>query len=343
MSSPTATRALPRRRTGRRSAGLGVAVGLVVAAALAVPVPAAEPVPVAAADPAPPAPGPGAIGPGVRIATPIRGGAELCTANFLFTGAGRLDGHADGEWGAEHQAAPSGDLYLGAAAHCTAAEESMSSVNGCVEPVLPDGTEVRIAGRDGRTYSGTVAYNSWRVMQDRGETDRDLCLFNDLSLIRLSPEAAAVADPTVPGFGGPTGLDTDGTVDGEPVYSHQPNQLPATPNKRGVSLGRPEGPRTHVVLTAPGGVPGDSGAGFLDREGRAFGLLSSLLAPTSANGVTDLALALDYAAEHGRLGPVELVPGTRPFSPAVLPLAEQPTGPQAPPRPLPELTPVPLH
>ncbi|MFP5070792.1 serine protease [Pseudonocardia nantongensis] len=340
MPSPTAARledvrALPRRRAGRRLAGLGVAVGLVLTTALTAPV--------AAAAPAQPAPGPGAIGPGVRIATPVRGGAELCTANFLFTGAGRPDGHADGEWGAEHQAAPSGDLYLGAAAHCMAGEEAMSSVDGCVEPVLPEGIEVRIAGRDGRTYSGTVAYNSWKVMQDRGETDRDLCLFNDLSLIRLGPEAAAVADPTVPGFGGPTGLDTDGTVDGEPVYSHQPNQLPATPNKQGVSLGRPEGPRTHVVLTVPGGVPGDSGAGFLDREGRAFGLLSSLLLPTSANGVTDLATALDYATEHGRIGPVDLVPGTRPFSSAVLPLTEQPAGPYAPPRPLPELVPAPLR
>lgn len=335
MPSPTAARAVPRARTGRRLAGLGAAVGLVVTTVLTAPA--------AAAAPAQPAPAPGAIGPGVRIATPVRGGAELCTANFLFTGSGRPDGHADGERGAEHQSAPSGELYLGAAAHCMAGEEARSSVDGCVEPVMPEGIEVRIAGRDGRTYSGTVAYNSWKVMQDRGETDRDLCLFNDLSLIRLGPEAAAVADPTVPGFGGPTGLDTDGTVDGEPVYSHQPNQLPATPNKQGRSLGRPEGPRSHVVLTVPGGVPGDSGAGYLDGQGRAFGLLSSLLVPTTANGVTDLALALDYAAEHGRVGALEVVPGNRPFSPAVLPLTELPDGPQEPARPLPELVPVPLR
>lgn len=318
-----------RHRTGRRLLGVGAAVGLVVAASLT-----------GTAASAAPAAGPGAVGPGVQIATPVGGGAELCTANFLFTAGGTPDGHRDD--GAGHRTSTAGRLFLGAAAHCTAGEGAMSSVDGCAEPVLPSGTAVRIAGRDGRAYTGTLAYNSWAVMQARGETDRNLCLFNDFSLIELSPGAAAVADPDVPGFGGPTGLDTDGTRNGETVYSHQPNQLTATPDKQGVSLGQPDGPRTHVVVTVPAGVPGDSGSGYLDRDGRAFGVLSSLLLPTAANGVTDIASALDYAAEYGGTGPIELVPGTTPFSPAELPLTELPAGPELPTVPLPDLRPAPL-
>lgn len=306
------------RRVVRRIAGLGAAAGLALAAAVSVPA--------AGTAAAEPAQRPSAIGPGVRIATPLGDGAELCTANFLFTGDG-------------------GRYYLGMAAHCTGTAQAGGSVNGCVEPVMPEGVEVRIAGRDGRTYSGTVAYNSWVTMQARGETDPAACGYNDFALVELGPRAAAVADPTVPGFGGPVALDTDGTRNGETVYSYQPNQLTATPHKQGVSLGRPEGPRTHVVVTTPPGVPGDSGSGYLDSEGEAFGVLSSLLLPTGANGVTDIAQALDYAAEFGRIGRVELVPGTAPFSPDALPspMTERPTGPRVPAQPLPPLTPVPLH
>ncbi|MBC3193702.1 serine protease [Pseudonocardia sp. C8] len=328
--SPQPRRAVLRSAV-RRIAGIAAVAGLAVAAAVTVPVAASA------------APAPAAIGPGVRIATPVAGGAEVCTANFLYTPVAGQDGHRDGH-GAGAPSAPTGKLYLGTAAHCTAAAEAMSSVDGCTEPVQPEGIEVRITGRDGRTYTGRVAYNSWTVMQERGETDPHLCLANDLALIELSPEAAAVADPTVPGFGGPTALDTDGTVHGERVYSHQPDQAPspnepATPNKQGVSFGRPEGPRTHVVATVPPGVPGDSGAGYLDAEGRAFGLLSSLMVPTTTNGVTDLAQALAYAAEHGSVGALDLVPGTRPFAPTG-PLTELPPGPAAL---LPDLTPVPLR
>lgn len=322
----------PRRAT-RRIAGLGAAAGLALAAALTVPAVAGS----AAAQPAPVA----AIGPGVQIATPVTGGAELCTANFLYTPVAGQDGHRDGD-GAEHQSAPAGKLYLGAAAHCMAGEQARSSVDGCVEPVMPEGTGIGILGRDGTTYAGRLAYNSWAAMKEQGETDPRLCLYNDFSLIELSPEAAAVADPTVPGFGGPVALDTDGTRSGETVYSFQPNQLGATPNKQGLSLGQPEGPRTHVVATVPPGVPGDSGAGYLDARGRAFGLLSSLMLPTSTNGVTDIARALEYAAEHGSIGAVDLVPGTRPFTPGVLSLTETPSGPALPSQPLPELTPAPL-
>lgn len=301
--------------TGRRIAGVGVALGVAVAAAVVAPV-AANADPADGFAPAEKA----AIGPGVQIATPLPGGAELCTANFLYSGE-------------------NGEVYLGTAAHCTAAEDAMSSVDGCKEPVLPEGTEVGITGRDGATYKGKVAYNSWVTMQAEGEKDPQVCNLNDLALIELDPADVSKANPSVPGFGGPTALDDDGTSNGEKVYSYQPNQLSATPNKQGVSLGQPEGPRTHVVATVPPGVPGDSGSGYLDAKGKAFGLLSSLMAPTTTNGVADIAQALGYAAEHGSVGKVSLVPGDAPFSPGALPLTEMPAGPDLP---LPKLLPAPL-
>ncbi|MDN5916349.1 MAG: hypothetical protein L0I76_14810, partial [Pseudonocardia sp.] len=299
-----------------------------------------------------------AIGPGVQLATPLQNGAELCTANFLYTDAAGSGGHVDAGWGGgdgggEHQAAhtesdgqasgvPDGKVYLGAAAHCNAGEDAMSSVDGCKEPVMPEGVEVQIMGRDGKTYTGRVAYNSWVTMQARGETDPQVCNFNDLELIELDDAAVAASNPTVPGFGGPTGLDTDGTAQGEKVFSYQPNQLVATPNKQGTSLGQPEGLRTHVVATVPPGVPGDSGSGYLDADGKAFGVLSSLMAPTTTNGVADIAQALDYAEEFGSVGRISVLEGDAPFSPTVLPLTEMPSGPQLPALPLPKLLPSPL-
>jgi hypothetical protein len=68
-----------------------------------------------------------------------------------------------------------------------------------------------------------------------------------------------------------------------------------------------------VVITPPG-VPGDSGSGFLDADGRAVGVLSTeFLDRRHSNGVTDLALALAYADAYGGIGTVTLVPGTAPF------------------------------
>jgi hypothetical protein len=233
-----------------------------------------------------------------------------------------------------------GTVYLGTAAHCMAGAEATSSVDGCKEPVMDDGTRIGIRGRDGKDYSGTLAYNSWATMQAKGESDPALCTENDLALVALAPEDVAKTSPTVPGLGGPTALDTDGTADGERVYSYQPNQVVVAPNKQGVSLGQPD-PWTHVVATVPPGVPGDSGSGYMDGQGHAFGSLSSLMAPTTTNGVADIAQALAYAADKGSMGDVSLVAGDRPFSPSGLPLTELPTMPELP-LPLPKLVPSPL-
>jgi hypothetical protein len=244
--------------------------------------------------PAHAAPATGAtIAPGALMISPVDERiTSSCTAAFVFAG---------------------GDAtYLGYAAHCAGTGESMG-LSGCEEPTLPLGTGVTIVGNDGSRASGRLAYTSWGTMQGRGESDPALCLHNDFALVELDPSDIPRVDPTVPVVGGPTGLDTDGTVFGEPVVSYQPH-AGATSVKQGRSLGTGGSGLAHRVETRPPGHPGDSGSGYLDGDGRAFGVLSTLFTDgSSTNGVTDLSHALQYANAYGGIGPVALVPGTEPF------------------------------
>jgi hypothetical protein len=275
----------------RRTALLAVAA--LVAAALGLIAPVA-PTAAAAAHPAQRS-GTADITPGVVMFTPVaQGSTSACTAAFVFTGPEAT--------------------YLGYAAHCAARGEA-TGLSGCAERTLPVGTSVAIEGADGFRTSGRLAYTSWRTMQDVGETDEALCTLNDFALVQLSPEDVGRVDPTVPALGGPTDLDSDGTVAGEPVYSYQP-QNGGRAVKSGQSLGVETAGLTHRVDTSPPGRPGDSGSGYLDGEGRAFGVLSTLFLDGSrTNGVTDLAHALAYASRYGGIGTVSLVLGERPFAP----------------------------
>jgi hypothetical protein len=96
--------------------------------------------------------------------------------------------------------------------------------------------------------------------------------------------------------------------------------LAALSPKEGLSTGQTGGGWTHEVYTVTPGVPGDSGSAFVDRQGRAFGVLSTLqLAPKpAANGVSDLSRMLAYMESHG--GPdVTLAHGTEAFRGPLLP------------------------
>lgn len=230
------------------------------------------------------------VHPGVQTYT--AGGQ--CTANFVFT-----DGAS---------------TYLGQAAHCSSTSPA-NVTNGCVAKSLPEGTLVEV---DGATTPGVMVYNSWVRMQAAGERNPDACAYNDFALIRLDPADVALTNPSVPFFGGPTGLRSGGTSFGETVASYGNSSLrlglsPLSP-KHGRSLGSARGGWTHTVYTATPGIPGDSGSGFLDANGRAFGTLSTVaLAPlTASNGVGDLALEMAYAQSHGLPG-LTLVAGTEPF------------------------------
>ncbi len=265
---------------------VALAVTAAVLAALGTVAPAAAAPPFAPAAGAPRTPG-------VKMVSPVdEGTTSSCTAAFVFGGGG--------------------STYLGYAAHCAGSGESMG-LSGCSEPTLPLGTSVVIERNDGSRTSGRLAYTSWGTMQERGESDEARCFLNDFALVELDPADVSRVNPSVPVLGGPTGLDTDGTRNGEPVFSYQP-QNGGTTVKKGRSLGVSDDGLAHRVDTAPPGRPGDSGSGYLDADGKAFGVLSTLFLDGSrTNGVADLAQALAYANAYGEIGRVALVPGTEPF------------------------------
>lgn len=230
------------------------------------------------------------VKPGVQTYTQ---GAQ-CTANFVFTDGARV--------------------FLGQAAHC-AGTGGATETNGCDAGSLPLGTPVEVTGA---SRPGTLVYSSWIAMQDARETDAETCDYNDFALVELDPADVARTNPSVPFFGGPTGLAT-GTAFGDDVYSYGNSSLrlglsPLSP-KRGTSLGDSPGGWSTTVYTVTPGIPGDSGSGFLDSTGKAFGTLSTVaIAPLPAsNGVSNLAEELAYAQSHGFAG-VTLVNGDVPFS-----------------------------
>jgi hypothetical protein len=235
--------------------------------------------------------GSAAIHPGVMTFTD---GAQ-CTSNFVFQ-----DGSG---------------VYLGQAAHCSSTG-GQTSTDGCDTGSLPIGTPVEISGA---SRPGTLVYNSWLTMQAKGETDANTCAFNDLALIRVDPSDVAGVNPSVPGFGGPTGV--GGAAAGSTVYSYGNSSLRGGVSKlspkQGTVLSVAGGGWSRNVVTVTPGIPGDSGSGFLSSSGQAFGVLSTLqLAPLAgSNGVGDLGNELAYMHANSSFGSVQLVPGTEPFKP----------------------------
>jgi hypothetical protein len=65
------------------------------------------------------------------------------------------------------------------------------------------------------------------------------------------------------------------------------------------------------------GVPGDSGSAFVDGNGKAIGVLSTIgLAPLPAsNNIGDINRELTYAKSHSGISGLSLVNGTEPFDP----------------------------
>ena len=165
-------------------------------------------------------------------------------------------------------------------------------------------------------------------MQSLGEANPNTCAFNDLALVRLDPADVASVNPTIPHWGGPTGVDGDGTTTGERVFSYGNSSLrfgiTQLSPKTGVSLGSTNsGGWSHDLYTVSPGIPGDSGCAFLDSQGRALGVLSTLqIAPLPAgNGVGDLSHELIYARSHvPGLADLQVVNGTRAFDGNQLPL-----------------------
>lgn len=239
------------------------------------------------------------IRPGVQTFTD----GSQCTANFVY-----------------HDAT---DVYIGQAAHCSPKWEEAEG-DACAPPSLPLGTPVTV---EGASRPGTMVYNSWLTMRQRGESDRDACQYNDLALVRLDPADAGRVNPTVPHWGGPAGINTSGTAFGEAVYSYGNSELllglDILSPRRGFSHGDTGGGWSHLVTVLTPGIPGDSGSAFLDRSGRALGVLSTLGVAVPGgvvNGVGDLGRALDYLRSHSQFKHLQLASGTERFEPDRLPL-----------------------
>jgi hypothetical protein len=237
-----------------------------------------------------------AIHPGVQTLTD---GAQ-CTANFVFYDAS--------------------NVYLGQAAHCSGTGAA-TETNGCDSSSLPIGTPVDIGG----SQPGTMVYNSWLTMQSHGETNADACAFNDLALVKVAAADVGKVNPSIPFWGGPTGVDSNGTAQGDTVLSFGNSSLRGGVTqlspKQGKSLGDDGNGWSHTVYTVTPGIPGDSGSPFLNATGQALGVLSTVaIAPLAgSNGVGDVAKELAYANSTGGFS-VTLAQGTEAFTGPLLPI-----------------------
>jgi hypothetical protein len=232
-----------------------------------------------------------------------------CTANFVYT---------DG----------AGNVYVGYAAHCAGKGEA-TDTNGCNVESVPLGTAVTFTN-DGNLASegtavghGTLAYSSWITEKALGTTDANTCAYNDLALVKVNAADVSKVNPSIPFWGGPTGIDTDGTKAGDRVWTYGNSSLrggvaPLSPHT-GISLGdaAADGGWSHPLYTVSPGIPGDSGSAFVSAGGKAVGVLSTLgLAPLPAsNNIGDLAKELAFAQAHSGISGLKLENGTEPFNP----------------------------
>jgi len=246
------------------------------------------------------------ITPGTQMYT---AGAQ-CTSNFVFTD-------------------DLGNVYVGYAAHCAGDGGEATDTNGCLAKSLPLGTPVTFneGGSlidDGTVLGGgTLAYSSWGTQAKLGTTDANTCAYNDLALVKVNPADVAAVNPSVPFWGGPTGIDTDGTEAGDQVFTYGNSSLRGGISElsphTGISVGdaaEDEG-WSHPLYTLTPGVPGDSGSAFLSADGSAVGTLSTLgLAPLPlSNNIGDLGRELAFAQQNSGISGLQLVDGTEAFDP----------------------------
>ncbi|WP_229680497.1 S1 family peptidase [Saccharopolyspora thermophila] len=216
-----------------------------------------------------------------------------CTANFVFRGGSKV--------------------YLGQAAHCATTGDT-SQTNGCTSPSLPLGTQVQIAGA---SRPGVLVYSSWLAMQAARETDANACAHNDFALVELDASDLGRVNPSIPFWGGPSGLNTEGLRQGEAVATYGSSLGGGTGvvnAKQGTAQDDTDGGWNHTIVTSTPGIPGDSGSAVLDSAGRAVGVLSTLnLSGGGSNGAGDLSRELAYLRTHSSLRNVSLVTGTEHF------------------------------
>lgn len=231
-----------------------------------------------------------------------------CTSNFVFTDS-------------------VGNVYIGYAAHC-AGKGAATDTDGCTTESEPVGTPVTF--NEGGSLidegtvigKGTLVYSSWITMQELGTKDANTCAYNDFALVKVAAADVAKVNPSVPFWGGPTGLSTSTLGLFDNIYSYGNSSLRGgltlLSPKAGVGLGDSEadGGWSHPLYTLTPGIPGDSGSGFLDADGKAIGVLSTVsIAPLPlSNSIGDLSRELAFAQAHSGISGLKLALGTEPFS-----------------------------
>jgi hypothetical protein len=160
-------------------------------------------------------------------------------------------------------------------------------------------------------------------MQEIHEKDANACEGNDFALVQLDNADVGKVNPSVPFWGGPSGINTTGTSVGDPVYSYGNSELrlgiSTLSPKVGVSIGDDFGGWVHRIYTVTPGIPGDSGSAVLDGAGHALGVLRTVdVAPTpAANDIGDIGRQIGYMHAHSALAAIGLVNGDITFSPLV--------------------------
>ena len=234
-----------------------------------------------------------AVHPGVQTVT---AGAQ-CTSNFVFTNGT--------------------DVYIGQAAHCSGTGGN-TATDGCTSGSLPLGTPVTV---DGASKPGTMVYNSWLTMQQvTHEADSETCAYNDLAIIKLDPTDYAKVNPSIPHWGGPTATSAPLPATGDTCYTYGNSSLrfgvTTLSPKQGTVVSNTAAGWSHQVYTASPGIPGDSGSAFLDKDGKALGVLSTVeIAPLAAsNGVGDVGKEVAYMQAHSSFTTLQIALGTEPFT-----------------------------
>lgn len=241
--------------------------------------------------------------PGIQTYT---SGAGQCTTNFVFTDR-------------------RGAVYLGQAAHCATTGGS-EETNGCRAGSLPLGTRVTFNAHgtpldEGKVLgSGTLAYSSWIAMKTDNEKDASTCAYNDLALVKVDAAYVGDVNPTVPFWGGPTGIDVHGVTSGESVHSYGDSSLRLGATQLSPQTGEAEADDpsahgwSHQLHSPTPGIPGDSGSAYLDDRGRALGVLSTLgMGIPVVNNIGDVAQELRYARRHSGIRGLALELGTASF------------------------------
>lgn len=275
---------------------------------------------------------PSAAAPAAASANPIAPGVQMvvdgaqCTGNFVFRDTVRTKvakakkAKAKKAKTADHKTKKKTNkkakkktvkykvhtrTYVGMAAHC-ASKGSDTDTDGCNTASYPLGTRVQFVVGMGPSSGGTqvgtgvLRYSSWLAMQKAGTRDAEACAYNDLALVQVDKQYLPRVSPTVPVFGGPTGLGAALPAAGSAIYTYGSSSLRSSSAARSGTV-QTSSPWSMTVRTSPAGVPGDSGSGYLNAAGRAIGVLSTIniLPDTGSNGVGSLPREVAFARGHG--------------------------------------------